>query len=142
LQCLFVCLSVCLSCGLNRRRRVPCARGHSVQPSTNAFSLFFIIVSPSTVVLCRPMYNLPIYVAAFTIFLSRIFMRFISWSASLQSVLKCVCQTSSRNCNRNLIYCLLLYILRAQGRCRYRGMLSRKISMCISVEATWILPVF
>jgi len=39
-----VCLSVCLWRGLNRRRRVQCtprscARGHSVQPSPNAFGL-------------------------------------------------------------------------------------------------------
>jgi len=45
-----VCPSVCLSRGLNRRRRVqctprrvPCARGHSVQPSPNACGLLLFI---------------------------------------------------------------------------------------------------
>jgi len=41
---LSVCLPVCLSHGLNRRWRmqcVPCAWGHSVQPSPNAFGLLF-----------------------------------------------------------------------------------------------------
>jgi len=44
-----VCLSVCLSRGLNRRRRgtirrVPCAHGHSVQPLSNYFDHLFIVV--------------------------------------------------------------------------------------------------
>jgi len=43
-----VCLSVCLSCGLSRRRVQctprACAWGHLVQPSPNAFGLLFLAV--------------------------------------------------------------------------------------------------
>jgi len=66
-RCLSLCQSV-LSRGLNRRRRVqctPCARGHSVQPLSNAFDhLFQIRLEPICEVIfltMRYLYYLPPY---------------------------------------------------------------------------------
>jgi len=43
--CLSLSRSVCLSRGLNRRRRVQCTRGHSVQPLSNYYDHLFVFVS-------------------------------------------------------------------------------------------------